>query len=158
MATPPDRRPLRVHEMHAMPGRLRLRVLSAIDRADAGGLADRVAACACVTRVQVRPGTGSIIVEGGVPAADLRAALEAAGLVQVVPLAPAIPVAVAAKMGMDRLDRTIAERTDGALDHRSALALLLFAGAAIQLYRGHIAGPAATLLMAALSLIEPPKR
>jgi hypothetical protein len=45
-------------------------------------------------------------------------------------------------------------RTQNALDLNSAAALLLFFGAAVQLGRGRIAGPATTLAMAALSMLD----
>ena len=51
----------------------------------------------------------------------------------------------------------ITRQTDGALDLRTAMGLMLAAGAVVQLTRGRIAGPALTLAMASYSLLSPRK-
>ena len=158
MAAETEARPVPVRVAHEIPGRLRLRLERHADRADPAALADRIAACTGVHRVAVRPATGSVIVEGETGEGALRAALEAGGAVKVLPPAGTLPVAVVAKAGLDRLDREIGDRTDGALDHRSALAVLLLGAAAVQVARGQLVGPAATLLVGALSLLEPRPR
>ena len=46
------------------------------------------------------------------------------------------------------------ERTANTLDLNSAIALVLLVAAAVQAGRGQIVGPATTLLMSALSMID----
>jgi hypothetical protein len=62
-----------------------------------------------------------------------------------------------AKFGELMLDRKIRDRTEGAIDLRATLALLLLTAAVIQLSRGRVAGPASTLLIAALYFMEESK-
>jgi hypothetical protein len=63
-------------------------------------------------------------------------------------------VGAAAQLGLMKLDHDIREETEGALDLRTAMVVLLVGGAAIQLWRGQVAGPATTLLLGAFSLLE----
>jgi hypothetical protein len=55
---------------------------------------------------------------------------------------------------MMKADLGLGQRTGGALDLRTSLALLLAVGAILQLSRGRIAGPATTLAMSAFALLD----
>ena len=146
-----------VYIAHATEGRARLRATGALGVETLTGIADQLAALPGVTRVVVRPNTGSLIVEAALQAEALCMLIETSGAVRIV--APAKPpqVGKVVKLGFFKLDHEIRAHSDDALSLRSALALLLFAGAFIQLVRGNVAGPATALLVSALSLIEPPK-
>ena len=56
---------------HSAGSRLRLKLTRRADAARLEELADRIADCDGVARVTIRPNTGSVIVEGAVPAATL---------------------------------------------------------------------------------------
>lgn len=141
-----------------MRGRTRFRLAGRGDRARLQELVDAAASCAGVRRVVGRPNTGSLIVEHEGASAALLAQLEARGLARPAPPAPTIPVEQAARRGLARVDAEIAHRTDGAFGFRSALAAALFLGAIIQASRGQVAGPATTLALSALTLLEQQRR
>ena len=153
-------RPVNVTVAHEIPGRLRLRVKDALDRAGYERLVDRVAATALASRVVARPNTGSLIVEGRPPGEPLLTQLQSRGVLAVTatPAQSAPPIDQLAQLGMARLDHEIGSRTSGALNFHSALAVALMLGAAYQASRGRIAGPATTLFISALSLIDKSRR
>jgi hypothetical protein len=64
------------------------------------------------------------------------------------------PVGQTMQLGLLQAEVSVKRRTDGALDLRSAIATLLILMAVVQLTRGRIAGPATTLLMSALSVLD----
>jgi len=117
-------------------------------------MTNALASCQGVTRVRARPNTGSVIVEGAGSADEIMAAIEASDAVALVAAPTRPPVGQVAQMGLLKLDSGIKDRTGGRLDFHAALGVLLTAGAAVQLYRGQLAGPAATLLMGALAMFE----
>jgi hypothetical protein len=106
----------------------------------------------------VRPNTGSLIVDTALPAGQVLEALETSGVARIERSAAAPPVGQVIQMGMLRADAAIGERTGGALDFRTTLGLALLGGAVLQLGRGRVAGPATTLAMSALSLLDRPRR
>ena len=57
-------------------------------------------------------------------------------------------------MGLMKADMDLGRRTEGALDLRTSIALLLAAGAVLQFARGRVAGPATTLAMSAFALLD----
>lgn len=147
--------PVRVRIAHVTDGRARLRLAGSLDRAALGDLADALAGLPRVRRVLARPNTGSLIVEADATADALRAALDGCEAIRILPPEPPIQVDRAAQAGLMKLDLAIRGRTENALDVRSAIAVLLIGGAAVQLLRGRIAGPATTLFLAGLSYLEP---
>jgi len=145
---------VRVHRVHALDRRARLRVASPMERPELVELAERLAAVAGVERVLARPATGSLIVETDRPVSDVLDEMVAVQLIAVVPAPHRPPVRQAVQIGLARADLGLQQRTDKALDLRTALGLLLLAGALVQLARGRIAAPATTLAIAALALLE----
>ena len=146
--------PLRAEIAHTAGPRLRLRLTRAAERDRLEWLADRIADCAGVTRVVVRPNTRSVIVEGTVPAGTLAERIEAAGIVRLVPAGTPPPMGQAMQLGLLRLDMAIKARSKGAADLRSTIALVLLAASMVQTARGRVVGPASTLALGALSLID----
>lgn len=149
--------PVRARLAHLCRGRARLRLTGKPSPTKLERLAEAVSAAPGARRVLARPATGSVILEADAPAEALRAFLEQAQGVRLERPAAPPPVGQVARFGMMRMDREIRGRTAGSLDFRTTLALLLAAGAAVQLARGQVAGPATTLMMGALSLIPPPE-
>jgi hypothetical protein len=148
----PPAAPPRARIAHAMPGRLRLR-LEAVP--EPGALLDALAALPGMARVVLRPGTGSLILTG---AGDLEGAVRDSGLLAIVAPPQPQPLGQMAQLGLMQADAGIRRRTEGALDIRSALAVVLVGLAVLQAARGRLAAPAITLLLSALSLVELPRR
>jgi hypothetical protein len=140
-----------------VPGRFRLRLAEPLSSADTAALVDRVAAHGAA-RVVGRPNTGSLIVETDEPAAAFAARLDAAGLIALAPLPPAEPFRQGARLRLSIVDAVVLARTDGALDLRGAVAILLFGAAIYQAARGRLLGPAATMASLALTLIAGDRR
>lgn len=148
----PDPVVLEIH--HAVPGRVRLRPAKPMDTGGLKALGDMIAMVPGLTRVLVRPNTGSMIVQfSGQPDAFFKA-ITAQGIATIRHPAPPPPIGQVAKLGLMRADMALKDRTANTLDLNSTMALLLFAAAIVQIGRGHIAGPATTLAMAALSMLD----
>lgn len=149
---------LRLVRAHAAPGRLRLKAAGGLDRALLPGLLDRVAAVEGVVHVIARPNTGSLIltISDSPEAVETRLAEQGIARVGARPAAP--PVGQVAQMGLLKLDADIRRLSEGAIDLRSGLALLLVGGAVLQATRGRVAGPATTLALAAFGLLDPGRR
>lgn len=145
---------------HTSAGRARLRFDGAVPCGAAlGAFADRLAEVEGVQRARVRPKTGSVILDLTQPPAAVFARLEAAGIARVGDPPKPVPVGDSIRVGLLHADATVARRTDGALDMRTTLGLLLLTAAIVQLARGRVAGHATTLFMAAWSLFSvPPTR
>jgi hypothetical protein len=155
---PPDApAPVRVRIGHLTAGRARLRLDRPLERPALEALSDRLADCPGVRRVVARPNTGSVIIEAAKGEAALRKLIEGLDFLKVLPPPKAVPIGQMAKLGEMMLDKKIRDRTEGALDLRATLALILFLAAAVQVFRGQVAGPATTLLVAALYLMEESK-
>ena len=73
-----------VYIAHATEGRARLRAVAKLTAEALTGVADRLAALPGVTRVVVRPNTGSLIVEAKMTAEALCALLESSEAVRIV--------------------------------------------------------------------------
>jgi hypothetical protein len=146
--------PISAERAHAVANRLRLRIRRRLEQGELEALADRIAACAGVERVVIRPNTRSVIIHGTVPAATLSERLEAAGILRIREPGHTPPIGQMMQFGLMRLDNSIKARTHGSTDLRSTIALLLFAGSLVQTARGRVAGPATTLALSALALID----
>ncbi|HKK37351.1 MAG TPA: hypothetical protein VJ994_13735 [Paracoccaceae bacterium] len=147
--------PPRVRAAHVCRGRLRLRPDGRATPETLRRIAEAAEAAPGARRVVSRPATGSVIVEADADADALRDWLESGEALRLAPREPpSPPFGRTARLGLFRLDQALRERSEGALDFRSALALTLLVGALVQLLRGRVAGPATTLLISALALIE----
>ena len=154
-APAPAPAPVEMRLAHLCAGRARLRLAGPAGEDAFRRLADALALGPRVSRVLARPATGSVIVEATADAETLRTWLETEPALKLLPPAPPPPPAdQVARLGLMRLDAGLRARTEGVLGYRAALAGLLLVAAAIQLRRGQIAGPATTLLMSALALID----
>lgn len=147
-------RPPVLEIQHAVPGRARLRPAKAVDAVGLKTLADRLAAVPGVQRVLSRPRTGSLILEFEGPADPILAAVTEAGAARVRAPEPPPPIGQLAQFGLLRADMALQERTGKTLDLNTAVALLLLAGAVVQVTRGRIAAPATTLVLGALSMLD----
>lgn len=144
--------------LHEGPGRLRLRADPPLAPAAAVALLDRLGGLPGIRRAVLRPRTGSFILEGEGPPGSLAATLRGSGLVRLsAPPAPP-PLGQAVAFDLALLDAAVARRTEGMLNARSAFALLLLLGAAVQAARGQLGPPAVTLLLAALDRLGPARR
>jgi hypothetical protein len=144
----------RAHVAHLSKRRLRLRCESGPDLArTAQALADDLASVRGVARIVVRPNTGSIIIDTLTDAAEVLDGLKAHSAIAIVSRAKPPPVGQVLQLGLLKADMDLGKRTDGALDLRTTIALLLIVGAVVQLARGKVAGPTTTLLMSAFSLL-----
>lgn len=154
----PDGRaePVGVQLAHVTAGRARLRLAGRLPESRVSTLADGLVALPDIDRVVIRPATGSLIVEGRLTADAFEAALRSSGLVSLAEPEQAQPIGQMAQLGLWLADLKVREETRGALDIRTALALMLLGGAIVQLMRGQISGPAITLFMEALKLIDRP--
>lgn len=139
---------------HSAARRTRLRPARPRSPEDLRAIAERIAAVPGVVRVISRPTTGSLIVETHVAADKVLDRIEADGIARITRPAAPPPISQIAQFGMLRADMAVKASTDDVLDLNSAVALLLTMGAIIQLSRGRIAGPATTLLAAALSMMD----
>jgi hypothetical protein len=148
--------PVGVQLAHVTAGRARLRLAGRLPESRLAALADGLAALPDIDRVVIRPATGSVIVEGRLTADALEAALRSSGLVSLAEPEPAQPIGQMAQLGLWLADLKVQEQTRGALDIRTALALILLGGAIVQLMRGQISGPATALALEALKLIDRP--
>lgn len=148
--------PVAVQLAHVTAGRARLRLAGSLPETRLATLADGLAALPGIERVVIRPATGSVIIEARRSAEALEKALRASGLVSLAEPEPVQPIGQMAQLGLWLADLKVQEQTRGALDIRTALALILLGGAIVQLLRGQISGPATALFMEALKLIDRP--
>jgi hypothetical protein len=152
---PADPAPHRAWLAHKSRHRLRLR----LEKPEIGGaaaqkLADALASVEGVAHVVFRPNTGSVIVETLTDADEVLDRVQAHSALKVKAAPKSPPVGQAIQLGMMKADLGLGQRTGGALDLRTSLALLLAVGALLQLSRGRIAGPATTLAMSAFALLD----
>ena len=94
-----------------------------------------------------------LILDLALPSEITLGALRDSGLVRLEDPPKPPPVGQVIELGLMQADSKISQQTQGALDLRTSLGLVLAAGAILQLVRGRVAGPAATLGMAAYSLL-----
>lgn len=142
--------------VHRCDGRVRLKAVHRGDSAALRAAAERVAALPAVLRVVSRPATGSIIVdtERGRGTRETLRALRAEGLVGRTVPRHAPSLRTVAQANAARLDAALRFETDGALDGRTLLALVLIVGAVVQAMRGQLSGPSTALVLGAYSLLS----
>lgn len=136
--------PPTAYVVHAMPGRVRVRVPHRKgDAAFFDGMASRLAEIPAVTAVVTNPLTGSVLVHF---TGDIEAlAISAMALLELSP-PPAQPIMQRVRGEVANVDMTIRRLTNGELDARSVMFCGLLAFSAVQLLRGNILAPAATML------------
>jgi hypothetical protein len=145
---------------HAVPGRFRVKVPSM--RGNAGYFADaagRLGECELVESVVVNERTGSILAlcAAHTTAAHIGEYGRARELFQLEEGRPPVPAVLdQVASGYSTLDRGIGSATEGALNARSAVLVMLLVLGFVQLYRGQIAAPAATLFWYVLELLRRP--
>ncbi len=145
--------------LHATPGRLRLRIDAFVgDAAAMEAFVESIAEVPGLTRIVGRPATGTLILEYAGEVADLVPALvETGGMTFVRPPTPP-PLSQTLRFGLALIDQRIAARTEGAIDGRTGIALVLGGLAVFQAAQGRLLGPASTLLMGALALLDPVRK
>lgn len=139
--------------VHQIPGRTRLRLAEAPAHARLVRLADDLAA-AGIDKIEIRPGTGSIILTHTAPWAELDGPLSDCGLVcapQVQETPPKPPMEEAGER-IAKADLMVTLFSGGRIDLPNAAFLGLMVGGLVQLARGRVAGPALTLFGQALTL------
>lgn len=141
---------------HALKRRTRLAVTERRGHIDYFAVvAQSLGDCSGVTAVAANPVTGTLLIEHGQPFDEIAAFAEARGLFQIqAARADAHTPAMQAAVGLAAMDNALKRFTEGDLNARSVILLTLIALAGVQAARGHILGPASTLLWAALSLVR----
>ncbi|MYM55196.1 HMA2 domain-containing protein [Thalassovita mangrovi] len=146
--------PVKLQLIHASRHRARLKLDTPAGHDALARLADSFASVPGVLRAQVRPNTGSVIVESHSPIAEVLKEAATRGFARIGEKPQAPPVNQVLQMGLMQADLGLKDKTGNALDLRTAIALALIGGAVVQLGRGRIAGPATTLALGALSLLD----
>jgi hypothetical protein len=147
---------------HNSPGRLRLRIRAQRGHADYfAGIEEKLVHCPGIERVVTNPVTGSVLLEPANDLAALVAFTQAQQLFQLAPapaLMPPLTHQVAERFGI--LNGELRKFSGGGIDFGALGFLGLVTLATVQLQRGHVLGPASTLLWSAISLlrIPPPAR
>ncbi len=141
--------------VHAIPGRVRVRVPDRKgDAAFFDSIASRLAELPLVTSVTTNPVTGSVLVRftGDIEALAMRAMMLLDQVQLELSPTPAQPVLKRLRDELAGFDATVRELTGGEMDtHAMAFAGML-ALSAVQLFRGNILAPAATMLWYAADL------
>lgn len=141
--------------VHAMPGRVRVRVPDRKgDTAFLDSIASRLAEIPSVTSVAANPVTGSVLMHftGDIQALAMRAMMLLDRVQLELSPPPARPVLERVRDELAGFDATMRELTGGEMDARA----MAFAGilllSAVQLFRGNVLSPAATMLWYAADL------
>lgn len=150
-----DAAPLHVYARlaHQTGGRTRLSLAGTVPHERLVNLADRLAA-AGIEKVEIRPGTGSIILTHSEPWSKLSKAVEGAGLKVSTPPPPEPeqdPI-TETKDRLSQADFLMALFSNGKVDLQNAAFLALLLTGLLQLARGRVAGPALTLFGQALTI------
>jgi len=143
---------------HNSPGRLRLRLRAQRGHADYfAGVEEKLVQCPGIERVVANPVTGSVLLEPAIDLAALVAFTQAQQLFQLAQtpalMAP-LTQQVAERFGT--LNGELRRISGGGIDFGAVGFIGLVTLATIQLQRGHVLGPASTLLWSAISLLHMP--
>jgi hypothetical protein len=145
----------RAYPVHHMPGRTRLRVRARRgDRAFFADVGARLRRLPGVSRVDVNPTTGSLLIHHSIPIKQLVSAAlgsDLGDLVDFVLSAP--PVAQRLRAEVMQVDKGIRSYTGNELDLRTVAAIGLLAFAATQLLRGREAVSSVSLAWYAAELM-----
>ena len=149
---------------HQLPGRVRLKIpqkrgdFHYFDR-----IAESLAGCAGITRLQLNPPAGSILICHDIDTHFLNIIefSQANGLFKIIEppeeetySIPYLPIPMLASTGLNRFDESLLDFSRGRLDGRSLLFLGLIGLAVRQITKGHLLGPASTLLWYAFSVLK----
>lgn len=149
---------------HQLPGRVRLKIpqkrgdFRYFDR-----IAELFADYPGITQLQLNPSAASILICHGTETQFLNIAefAQTNGLFTIVEqpdeetfTIPYIPIPKLTSTGLNRLDESLMDFSQGRLDGRSLLFLSLIGLAVRQMAKGHIMGPASTLLWYAFSVLK----
>ncbi len=149
---------------HQLPGRVRLKIPQ--KRGDFGyfdRIAELFADCRGITQLQLNPPAASVLI-CHVTGTDFLNIVEFAqtnGLFTVIEQPeeetfsiPHLPIPKLTSKGLNRIEESLMDFSQGRLDGRSLLILILIGLSARQITKGHILGPASTLLWYAFSLLK----
>lgn len=150
---------------HQLPGRVRLKIPQ--KRGDFqyfDQVAERFADCRGITQLQLNPPAASLLIchETDMTFQTIAEFAEANELFNLIDMPddyeaitiPKLPVTTITSSGLNILDTSLLNFSQGRLDGRSLLFLALVGMAVHQMTRGHIMAPAATLLWYALQVLE----
>lgn len=150
---------LALHVIHQVPGRIRLRAADGEQAAEAlAALMATLSGLEGVSACQMRPLTGSLIVQHEGDFAAIAEQAEAEGLFSLAETPAPKPIGLIAEEGLTYADLRLRELSDGQWDLRSSLGTLLLLLAVLQLARGQIVGPSLTLLLQSLDLLSGGRR
>lgn len=145
------------HITHHMRGRVRFQVPSMKnDHAYFERVGRELAGFEGVDAVRTNARTGSVLVLHRRELEDIRGFGIERGLFTITAAAEAVlMLADRLSQKLDDLDDNVIDVTRGNLDLKSVVVTGLLAGAAVQVFRKHVAPPAFTLLWYALAIIWP---
>jgi hypothetical protein len=143
---------------HAVPGRVRVKIPSMRGNADYfADVAERLPKCALVESVVINDRTGSILAlcTADATAAQIGEFARDQGLFSLEEGRPPVP-AVFDRVASEysQLNGKIAGVTEGEFDLRSAALMMFLVLGFVQLYRGQVVAPAATLFWYVLELLR----
>jgi hypothetical protein len=143
------------HLIHHTRARMRLRVPSRRGQtAYFEQLVAELAGFPGIDRIETNPVTGSVLLSPAVEVAPLAQHAEHAGLFVLSDLtAVTAPLATGLARGFQGLNVQLRQLSGGNLDLASLGFLTLVGAAVVQLQRGHVLGPASTLLWYASGLL-----
>lgn len=149
---------------HQLPGRVRLKIpqkrgdLRYFDR-----ISELFTDCPGITQLQLNPPAASILICHGTETDFLNIAefAQTNGLFRIIDQPeeetfsiPYLPIPTLTSTGLSRVDESLMDFSQGRLDGRSLLFLSLIGLAVRQMAKGHIIGPASTLLWYAFSVLK----
>lgn len=149
---------------HQLPGRVRVKIpqkkgdFRYFDR-----IAESFANCPGITQLQLKPSAASILICHGTETQFLSITefAQTNGLFTIIEqpeeeafTIPYLPIPMLASTGLNRLDESLMDFSRDRLDGRSLLFLALIGLAVRQMTKGHVLGPASTLLWYAFSVLK----
>lgn len=150
---------------HQLPGRVRLKIPQ--KRGDLGyfdRIAKLFASCPGITQLQFNPAVASVLIchdAEQTPFGHITEFAQTNGLFRITEQPeeetfsiPHVPIATLTSTGLNRLDESLTELSQGLIDSRSLFLLILTGLAVRQIANGHIMTPAASLLWGAIELLR----
>jgi len=149
---------------HQMPGRVRVKIpqkkgdFRYFDR-----IAESFAGCPGITQLQLKPSAASILIchETETDFLNITEFAQTNGLFTIIEqpeeeafTIPYLPIPLLAASDLNRLDESLMDFSRDRLDGRSLLFLALIGLAVRQMTKGHVLGPASTLLWYAFSVLK----
>lgn len=157
-------KPPAAYVKHQLPGRVRLKIPQ--KRGDFGyfdRMAELLADCATITQLQLNPPAASLLICHA-PDRNFSTIAEFAqtqGLFFVTEqqpeamlLIPPLPIAKLASAGLNRIDESLLEVSQGRLDGRTLLIMALIGLSVRQMSRGNMMGAASSLIWYAFRLLK----